>query len=76
LQAAFDQLRPDQRRALFLAGVEGVSYETAATICGTTVGTIKSRVHRARARLAEIMGNTEGELGFQRTGVPARKSRR
>ena len=33
-----------------------LSYEEAAEICGVAIGTIKSRVHRARAHLAEILG--------------------
>jgi RNA polymerase sigma-70 factor (ECF subfamily) len=34
---------------------EGLSYEDAAAICGTAVGTIKSRVNRARLRLTELL---------------------
>ncbi len=47
--------RSDQREALILVGASGFSYEEAANICGCAVGTIKSRVNRARTRLAEIM---------------------
>ena len=36
-------------------GAEGRSYEDAAKLCGVAVGTIKSRVHRARARLALLL---------------------
>ena len=39
-----------------LIGVERVSYEEAAAICGVAVGTIKSRVNRARFKLAELIG--------------------
>jgi RNA polymerase sigma-70 factor, ECF subfamily len=52
---ALDQLPPDQREALILVGASGFSYEEAAQICGCAVGTIKSRVNRARTRLAEIL---------------------
>jgi RNA polymerase sigma-70 factor (ECF subfamily) len=38
-----------------LVGASGFSYEEAANICGCAVGTIKSRVNRARTRLAELM---------------------
>ncbi len=38
--------------ALLLVAAEGVSYEEAAVICGTNLGTIKSRINRARTRLA------------------------
>jgi RNA polymerase sigma-70 factor (ECF subfamily) len=53
---ALAQLPPDQREALVLVGASGFSYEEAASICGCAVGTIKSRVNRARTRLAELMG--------------------
>ena len=53
--AAFGQLNEEQREALTLVGAEGFSYEEAAETCGVAVGTIKSRVNRARARLAELM---------------------
>jgi RNA polymerase sigma-70 factor (ECF subfamily) len=52
---AFATLSENQREALVLIGAEGFSYEEAAEITGCAVGTIKSRVNRARARLAEIM---------------------
>ena len=42
-------------KALILVGASGFSYEEAAHICGCAVGTIKSRVNRARTRLAELM---------------------
>jgi RNA polymerase sigma-70 factor (ECF subfamily) len=44
-----------QREALLLVGASGLSYEEAAAICETAVGTIKSRVHRARTRLSELL---------------------
>jgi RNA polymerase sigma-70 factor (ECF subfamily) len=48
-------LPPEQRESLILVGASGCSYEEAAQICGCAVGTIKSRVNRARSRLAEIL---------------------
>lgn len=48
-------LSADQREALLLVGAEGFSYEEAAEIAGCAVGTVKSRVNRARVRLAELM---------------------
>ena len=54
-QTALTQLPADQREALILVGASGFSYEEAANICGCAVGTIKSRVNRARTRLAELM---------------------
>jgi RNA polymerase sigma-70 factor (ECF subfamily) len=63
VRLALQRLGPEQREALLLVGAEGVSYEEAALICGCKVGTIKSRVNRARARLAELLGDTGGDLG-------------
>src|SRR5712675_1224436 len=54
-RAALAKLPPDQREALILVGASGFSYEEAAAICDCAVGTIKSRVNRARTRLAELM---------------------
>jgi RNA polymerase sigma-70 factor (ECF subfamily) len=54
-KTALAQLPSDQREALVLVGASGFSYEEAAKICGCAVGTIKSRVNRARTRLAELM---------------------
>ena len=52
---ALAKLPADQREALILVGASGFSYEEAADICGCAVGTIKTRVNRARTRLAELM---------------------
>ena len=56
-------LPADQREALILVGASGFSYEEAANICGCAVGTIKSRVNRARTRLAEML-NVNGADDF------------
>jgi len=53
--AALATLQEDQREALVLVGASGFSYEEAAEICGCAVGTIKSRVNRARIRLARLL---------------------
>ncbi|TGD95499.1 sigma-70 family RNA polymerase sigma factor [Methylobacterium nonmethylotrophicum] len=66
LQSALAKLPPDQREALVLVGAEGVSYEEAAAIMGCKVGTVKSRVSRARGRLAELLGYDEEDLGTDR----------
>ena len=55
LQKALARLPHDQREALLLVSAEGFSYEEAARITGAQLGTIKSRVNRARTRLAELM---------------------
>lgn len=54
-QIAFAQLPLDQREALALITMIGVSYEEAAATCGVAVGTIKSRVNRGRAQLVRIL---------------------
>ena len=46
---------PTMLDALLLVGASGFSYEEAAAICECAVGTIKSRVNRARTRLAELL---------------------
>jgi RNA polymerase sigma-70 factor (ECF subfamily) len=54
-RGALSKLPSDQREALILVGASGFSYEEAAEICGCAVGTIKSRVNRARGRLADLL---------------------
>ena len=55
LRVALAKLPEDQREAIILVGASGFSYEEAADICTVAVGTIKSRVNRARARLAVLL---------------------
>jgi RNA polymerase sigma-70 factor, ECF subfamily len=52
---ALKLLPQEQRESLILVGASGFSYEDAATICGCAVGTIKSRVNRARSKLAALL---------------------
>jgi len=56
LKEALAKLPDDQREALVLVGAAGLSYEEAAAVCGCALGTIKSRVNRARAKLLVLMG--------------------
>jgi RNA polymerase sigma-70 factor, ECF subfamily len=60
-RAALSKLPPDQREALILVGASGFSYEEAASICDCAVGTIKSRVNRARTRLADLLSIESAE---------------
>lgn len=60
LNRAMQQLPASQREALILVGAGGFAYEEAAEICGVAVGTIKSRVARARTALERII--TDGGL--------------
>ena len=57
IRAALDALSPEQREVVVLVGALGVSYEDAAVICGCAVGTIKSRLNRARSKILEFMGS-------------------
>jgi RNA polymerase sigma-70 factor (ECF subfamily) len=61
VRRAMMQLSDEQREALILIGAAGMSYEEAAEICQTAVGTIKSRVSRARVALQIILAG--GDLG-------------
>lgn len=54
-QKAFVQLSDEQREALTLIGAMGYSYEDAAEMCGVALGTMKSRVGRARKELAVLL---------------------
>ena len=55
LMQAIEQLPPDMRDALVLTQLEGRSYEDTAAITGASVGTVKSRINRARQKLVEAM---------------------
>jgi RNA polymerase sigma-70 factor (ECF subfamily) len=55
LRLSLAQLPPEQREALILVGAGGFAYEEAAEICGCAVGTVKSRVSRARKALHVIL---------------------
>ena len=57
LRRALAMLPDDQREALILIGAGGLSYEEASEICGVPIGTVKSRVSRARDRLALIFAD-------------------
>lgn len=53
---AFNTLPAEQREALVLVGADGFRYEEAAAICGCPIGTIKSRVARARGEIEKLLG--------------------
>ena len=55
LRLGLGMLPPEQREALILVGAGGFAYEEAADICGVAVGTVKSRVSRARRALQSIL---------------------
>ncbi len=67
LRQGLGMLPPEQREALILVGAGGFAYEEAAAICGCAVGTVKSRVSRARRALEAVL-----EAGdYERDGAPA-----
>jgi RNA polymerase sigma-70 factor, ECF subfamily len=55
IQAAISQLPPDQRATLVLADVEGLDYQEIADATGAALGTVKSRLSRARAKLRDLL---------------------
>src|ERR1700674_1738236 len=68
LPGGLAKLPPHQRDPWILVGASGLSYEEAAQICGCPIGTIKSRVNRARGRLAELLAiESVDDLGPDQT---------
>jgi RNA polymerase sigma-70 factor (ECF subfamily) len=55
MRQALMRLPPEQREAIILVGASGLSYEEAAAVIHCAVGTVKSRVSRARERLVTFM---------------------
>jgi RNA polymerase sigma-70 factor, ECF subfamily len=64
LSEALSKLAPWQRQVLLLVGAEGMSYEDIAARQHVSVGTVKSRVNRARHHLADLLGlESEDAIG-------------
>jgi RNA polymerase sigma-70 factor (ECF subfamily) len=61
VEVALSKLPRTQREAIVLVGAEGLSYEEAAQALGCAIGTVKSRVSRARSGLADLMGLDQEE---------------
>lgn len=61
VREAVERLPPNYREVLVLIGVLGMSYEETAVICGCAMGTIKSRLNRARASVLEMLGENSAE---------------
>lgn len=62
IQSAINSLPEDQRLALILCDVEGYAYDEIAEITGAAMGTVKSRISRARTRVREILLASRSEL--------------
>jgi RNA polymerase sigma-70 factor (ECF subfamily) len=76
-RTALAKLPEEQREVLIMVGATGLSYEETAEICGVAVGTIKSRVNRARNKLAEMLGMTDPEdAGADRVSAIAQRAAR
>jgi RNA polymerase sigma-70 factor (ECF subfamily) len=65
LDSAMRRLAPAQREALVLVVVNGLSYEDAAQVCDCAIGTIKSRVARARTALHDMLMGREDESAVE-----------
>ncbi|WP_417850952.1 RNA polymerase sigma factor [Thalassoglobus sp.] len=55
VQTALNQLAPDYRDSLILKEMEGMRYDEIAAVLGCPIGTVRSRIHRARLELREIL---------------------
>lgn len=69
MHEALERLPEDQREALLLVSGAGLSYEEAAELCGCALGTIKSRVSRARTRLLALL-NVDDHAEFLEVDHP------
>ena len=52
---ALAQITEDQRRAIILFDVEGFDYQEIADMTGVSLGTVKSRIHRGRLALRDLL---------------------
>ena len=55
VQSGLNQMNPEFRLAVVLADIEGLSYEEVADIMETSVGTVRSRIHRGRVQLRSYL---------------------
>jgi RNA polymerase sigma-70 factor (ECF subfamily) len=59
IQDGLDQLPPDQKMAVILSDIQGLSYEEIAEVTGVALGTVKSRLSRGRLRLRDLLRQQE-----------------
>ncbi|QRV02484.1 sigma-70 family RNA polymerase sigma factor [Arcanobacterium phocisimile] len=65
IKEALEQLSDDRRTVVYLADIEGFSYQEIADIVGVPIGTVMSRLHRGRTQLREILRDYARELGYK-----------
>jgi RNA polymerase sigma-70 factor (ECF subfamily) len=67
IQRGLEELPPDQRTVLVLSDIEGMAYEEIAAVTSVALGTVKSRLSRARAKLREFLTERQEQLpmGFR-----------
>ena len=68
LKKAVDDLTVEHREVLLLWGVQGMKYREIADVLGVPIGTVMSRLHRARKIVADSLEATQDELGWNRRG--------
>ena len=69
LKAAIEELKPEYREVLLMWGVDGLKYREIGEILGVPIGTVMSRLHRARKTLMDVLladGKAAAELGLRR----------
>lgn len=63
LQAALNRLSPEHRAILVLKDLDGMKYEEIAEVLGVPIGTVRSRIHRARLELRGLLEPRDGPKG-------------
>ena len=58
IHQALNRLSPEHRAVLVMKDMEGQKYETMAEVLGVPIGTIRSRLHRARLELRDLWNKT------------------
>ena len=61
LQAALQKLSTEHREVLVLREIEGMSYKEIADVASVSIGTVMSRLARARTRLRQSLSGTPGK---------------